>query len=170
MAIASGGPGSSTTSSVSAPWFGTGRDVKDPDAGKRRSRLNPKDEWAVKAVPEWRIVDQDLWDAVRSRQAALDARATPACDGSTFQSKQRGKHLFSKLLTCDACGGGFSMVSETHLGCSNARNKGDAVCTNRRAVKREFVEATVLDALRERLIAPELYDSNYPPLALRVDL
>jgi len=96
---------------------------------------------------------------VKARQAALDVKATPACDGSTFQSKQRGKHLFSKLLTCDACGGGFSMISETHLGCSNARNKGDAVCTNRRTVKREFVEATVLDALRERLMAPELYDS-----------
>jgi len=133
--------------------------VKDPDTGKRPSRLNPEDEWAVKAVPEQRIVDEDLWNRVKARQAALDARATPACDGSTFQSKQRGKHLFSKLLTCDACGGGFSMISGTHLGCSNARNKGDAVCTNRRTVKREFVETTVLDALRERLMAPELYDS-----------
>ena len=51
------------------------------------------------------------------------------------------------------------MVSETHLGCSNARNKGDAVCTNRRTVKRTFIEGKVLDALRERLMAPELYDS-----------
>ena len=49
------------------------------------------------------------------------------------------------------------MISETHLGCSNARNKTNAVCTNRRTVKRTFIEGKVLDALRTRLTASELY-------------
>ena len=93
-----------------------------------------------------------------ARQAGLDAAATPACDGSTFQSQQRGTHLFAKLLKCGDCGGGFSKIA-THLGCSNARNKGDAVCNNRRTIKRTDLEAAVLDALRTRLMAPDLYAS-----------
>ena len=135
------------------------RYVKDPDTGKRRSRLNPRDAWVVIEVPQLRIVDQVFWDAVRARQASLDATAKPAADGSTFQSKQRPKSLLAQLLRCGICGGGFSMISATHVGCSNARNKGNAVCTNRRTVKREFVEEVVLKALRTRLMAPEIYAS-----------
>ena len=38
------------------------RFVKDPDTGKRVSRLNPEGEWVVQDVPELRIVDQALWE------------------------------------------------------------------------------------------------------------
>ena len=133
------------------------RYVKDPETGKRRSRPNPRDEWLVVDVAHLRLIDQALWDAVRARQAALDAAAKPAVDGSTFQSQRRPTYLLSGLLRCGVCGGGMSVISATHVGCSNARNKGDAVCANRRTVKREFVEATVLDGLRTRLMAPEIY-------------
>ncbi len=108
-------------------------------------------------VPQLRIVDAELWDRVKARQAALDAAAEPAADGSTFQSMQRPKGLLSKLLRCGACGGGCSKISATHVGCSNARNKGEAVCTNRRTVKLADLEASVLEALRTRLMAPEIY-------------
>ena len=37
------------------------RYLKDPDSGKRASRLNPESEWIVKDVPELRIVDDGLW-------------------------------------------------------------------------------------------------------------
>ena len=131
--------------------------MKDPETDKRRSRHNPGDAWVVVEVPQLRIVDAALWDRVKARQAALDAVATPAADGSTFQSKQRPKRLLSKLLRCGCCGGGFSMISATHVGCSNARNKGDAVCANRRTIKLAEVEAKVLDALRTHLMAPEVY-------------
>ena len=86
------------------------RYVKDPDTGKRRSRLNPRDAWVVIEVPQLRIVDQVLWDAVRARQASLDATAKPAADGSTFQSKQRPKSLLAQSLRCGVCGGGMSAV------------------------------------------------------------
>jgi site-specific DNA recombinase len=44
------------------------RFVKDPDTGKRVSRLNPEGEWVVQHLPHLRIVDDALWDAVKSRQ------------------------------------------------------------------------------------------------------
>ena len=130
---------------------------KDPETDKRRSKHNPAEDWLVVSVPHLRIVGAELWDRVKARQATLDAAATPAADGSTFQSMQRPKGLLSKLLRCAACGGGCSKISATHVGCSNARNKGDAVCVNRRTVKLTALEATVLEALRTRLMAPEVY-------------
>ena len=47
------------------------RFIKDPQTGKRVSRLNPASAWVTKEVPELRIVDQALWDQVKVRQAAL---------------------------------------------------------------------------------------------------
>ena len=133
------------------------RYVKDPETDKRCSRHNPEEDWVVVEVPHLRIVATELWDKVKVRQAALDAAAKPAADGSTFQSMQRPKGLLSKLLRCGACGGGCSKISATHVGCSNARNKGEAVCKNRRTVKLADLEAFVLEALRTRLMAPEIY-------------
>ena len=49
------------------------------------------------------------------------------------------------------------MISQTHLGCSTARNKG--LCPNRRAVDRRSLEATILDALRRHLMAPDLFNA-----------
>jgi site-specific DNA recombinase len=44
--------------------------VKDPRTGKRVARPNPPERWEVVAVSELRIVDDDLWAAVKARQAA----------------------------------------------------------------------------------------------------
>ncbi|WP_425393392.1 zinc ribbon domain-containing protein [Ahrensia kielensis] len=38
--------------------------------------------------------------------------------------------MFSGLMTCGQCGGRFTKVNKHSLGCSTARNKGKACCTN----------------------------------------
>ena len=48
------------------------------------------------------------------------------------------------------------MVSQTHLGCSTARNKG--TCTNRKTINREQLEQDVLNALKSHLMEPDLCD------------
>ncbi len=45
--------------------------VKDPSTGRRVSRLNPESAWIVTEVPELRIVDDGLWQAVKVRQAEI---------------------------------------------------------------------------------------------------
>ncbi|WP_408735209.1 hypothetical protein [Gluconacetobacter diazotrophicus] len=50
------------------------RYLKDPDSGKRVSRLNPESEWVIQEVPELRIDEQDLWDTVKARQAETTFR------------------------------------------------------------------------------------------------
>ena len=137
---------------------------KDPDTGRRQSRANDPAAIVIADVPELRVVDDVLWEAVRARQGRLShrERQTPDAPGGTpaaFWSKQRPKHLFSGLIKCGACGGGFSMISKSHLGCSTARNKGQTACGNRLTIRREALESTILDGLRARLMDPALYQA-----------
>jgi hypothetical protein len=57
------------------------RYVKDPDTGKRVSRPNPPSDWVTTAVPELRIVDDELWNQVKGRQAEM-RRVTSTGDPS----------------------------------------------------------------------------------------
>ncbi|HLS19920.1 MAG TPA: recombinase zinc beta ribbon domain-containing protein [Paracoccaceae bacterium] len=43
------------------------------------------------------------------------------------------------------CGGGFSKISQTHYGCSTARNKG--TCDNRLGIRQNELEGLVISAL-----------------------
>ena len=45
--------------------------LKDPNSGRRRSRLNPDAAIVVTDVPELRIVDDALWQSVKSRQLQI---------------------------------------------------------------------------------------------------
>ena len=133
------------------------RYVKDPDSGKRVSRLNPESEWVIQEVPELRIIDQDLWDAVKARQKAfaLTPVETEEVDGNILTDRRRPKHLFAGLVKCGCCGGGYSMISKDLLGCSAARNKG--TCGNFRNIRRDALEASVLNGLRVHLMEPTLF-------------
>ena len=124
------------------------RYIKDPDTGKRVSRLNPEDQWVTTEVPDLRIVDQDLWDAAKAKQKELEHNT------SGFWTKQRPANLFSFLLKCGACGGGFSKISKHHYGCSAARNKG--TCDNRGVIRQDTLEKAILNALQNHLMEPEL--------------
>jgi site-specific DNA recombinase len=46
------------------------RYIKHPEAGKRIARLNPRSGWTITDVPELRIIDDALWQAVKARQAS----------------------------------------------------------------------------------------------------
>jgi site-specific DNA recombinase len=133
------------------------RFIKDPDTGKRQARPNPESEWVTQEVPELRIVDDDLWAAVKARQdrhkIEPDAKGRP--DLPKVHTRRRPKYLFSGLTRCSCCGGGFSQISATLIGCSTARNKG--TCDNRLNIRRDELEARVLTALRTKLVDPELF-------------
>ena len=128
------------------------RFIKDPDTGKRQGRLNAKEEWVIEGVPDLRIVDQGIWDQVKSRQATTRRRVTTETDGVRSERARRPRYLLSGLLRCGSCGGGFSKISQHHYGCSTARNKG--TCGNLLSIRRDIIEASVLDGLKEHLMHP----------------
>jgi len=63
-------------------------------------------------------------------------------------------------MECGCCGAGFSKCSKDSFGCSAARNKGAAICTNMRLIKQKDLEAAVLEALGKHLIIPEAWPSS----------
>ncbi|GAN97059.1 MULTISPECIES: recombinase family protein [Acetobacteraceae] len=132
------------------------RYLKDPETGKRVSRLNPESEWILQEVPELRIVEPDLWEAAKVRQATTTWSQKTRGDGvHPLNSLKRPRHLFTAMTRCGCCGGGFSMISKTLLGCSTARNKG--TCDNRMTIRRDVLEKSVLNGLRTRLMDPALF-------------
>jgi site-specific DNA recombinase len=75
------------------------RYVKDPDTGKRVSRPNSPSEWVTTAVPELRILDDELWNQVKARQ--LEMRHVASNGGpKQFNRARRPKYLFSGLTKC----------------------------------------------------------------------
>ncbi len=131
------------------------RYIKDPDTGKRVSRPNPPSEWVTTAVPELRIVDDELWNEVKSRQAEM-RRATSSGDPRRFNRARRPKYLFSGLTKCAECGGGYVMYWRDRLACFSARSRG--TCTNRLTISRQEVEERVLVALRDKLMRRDLFE------------
>ncbi len=124
------------------------RYLKNPETGKRVSRLNPEEEWVITDVPHLRIIDDALWEKVKKQQGAYNKKDRP------LHSKNRPTYLLSHLIKCGCCGGGFAMHNKTHLSCSTAKNKG--TCSNKRTIRREDLEEMVLNALRKNLMSDEL--------------
>lgn len=116
--------------------------VKNPRTGRRVSRMTDGPSVTIE-VPELRILPQDLWDAVKAQQDALERKPT-------LNYRKRPPKLLSYLLSCGECGGGCSMISATHYGCSTARNKG--TCENRLSYHQEKLEGLVIGALRSKLM------------------
>lgn len=123
------------------------RYVKDPDTGKRLARINPAEAWIITDVPHLRILDDDVWQAAKARQAS-----TRSTMKAGIVLARRPKYLFSGLTRCGSCGGGFVLSSHDLLTCFNARSRG--TCANRRSIKRHEVEARALRAMRERFFEP----------------
>jgi hypothetical protein len=91
------------------------RFIKDPKTGKRVSRPNPETKWIRTEVPELRIVDDELWQRVKLRQAELATQF-----GSTIKGVRKARaerlnrlcrpaFLLSGLLTCGCCGGKYGV-------------------------------------------------------------
>ncbi|WP_183267562.1 recombinase family protein [Acidocella aromatica] len=141
------------------------RYLKDPSTGKRVSRPNSPEQLISKEVPELRIVDDELWQAAKARQAEARKRGFPKASRAEtedapatktrFWSNQRPKHLLTGLMRCGVCGGGYHKISATLFGCAAARNKG--TCDNRLNIKVERLDEIVLAGLKGRLMNPEIY-------------
>jgi len=128
------------------------RFLKNPDTGKRVARPNPSSEWITMDVPELRIVDGDLWNEVKARQAAIRHNMKTG-----IVRARRPKYLFSGLTKCESCGGGFIASSHDLLVCFNARDRG--TCTNFRSIKRQDVEARVLVAMQKQFFEQDAFDA-----------
>ncbi|MFC2252457.1 recombinase family protein [Labrys portucalensis] len=84
------------------------RMVRDPDTGKRLSRVNPESDWQTTDVPHLRIVPEDLWQAVKAR---IDSRTH-----EKTVHEPRARRLLSGLLRCGSCGSGMTITGGDRSG------------------------------------------------------
>ncbi len=130
------------------------RFVKNPETGKRIAKPNPESKWVVRDVPKLRIVSDELWQRVKERQSRTRKLVTQSDRGIRPERARRPSYLLSGLLKCDVCGGGFSKISASHYGCSNARNRG--TCDNMLTIRRDVLEESILVGLKSNLMHPDL--------------
>ncbi len=120
------------------------RFIKDPDTGKRVSRLNDSGERVVTEAPHLRIVSDDLWQAVNARPR--QARGTP--------QRRQPATMLSGLMACGHCGHPYIANGDGRIVCTGYREK--RVCTNKRTFVRSQVEDRVIDGIQQYLCDPEL--------------
>ena len=119
------------------------RYVKDPNTGKRVSRRNPEAEWIRTEVPERRIVDDALWQAVKARQAELSklfeapTKGVREARAKRMNEARRPAFLLSGLLTCGCCGGKYGIVVADRYGCLNNQRRG--TCSNGRTLRSAWI-------------------------------
>jgi site-specific DNA recombinase len=148
------------------PWYvgrlvwNRQRYVNDPSTGRRVSRMNAESEWIVAEVPELRIIDDELWQAVKTRQresADKYVNVTEAmreAQSNRLNGLRRPKALFSGLIHCGVCGGPCSLRGQDRYACSARVTNGS--CANTRTITRSDLEQRVLAGLKDRMMAPEM--------------
>jgi site-specific DNA recombinase len=131
------------------------RYVKGPTTSRRLARLNPESAWIVYEVPSLRIIDQPLWEQVQARLGTIrNAPRTQKALEKKFWLKRRPRHLLTGLAHCGSCGAPLASVGKDYLACGAARRHG--TCKNRHSIRRETVEALIIEALKHQLMAPDV--------------
>jgi site-specific DNA recombinase len=125
--------------------------------GQRVSRPNPSTSWVIEDVPELRIVPDELWTRVKERQNAIRHASPVNNDERPFWDKQRPRYLVTGIAKCGCCGGSYVKISANLFGCATARDRG--TCDNRLNIRTDVLEATILDGLKSRLMAPDLFQT-----------
>ena len=121
------------------------RFVKDPETGKRVSRLNPEHEWVKTDVPDLRIIDDETWNKVQTIKSRYSSR--------TGNKRQTTKRLLTGLVKCGCCGGSMTIVNRNRYYCSAKRERG--TCNSTVGIKAQDLENRVLTGLKDILIGNE---------------
>jgi site-specific DNA recombinase len=121
------------------------RFIKDPETGKRRSRINPEHEWVITEVPALRIIDDETWNRVQEIKSRYASQS-----GNKRQTKKR---LLTGLVKCGSCGGSMTIVNRERYSCSARRERG--TCDSPVGIKVTELEDRVLTGLKDILFGNE---------------
>jgi site-specific DNA recombinase len=118
----------------------------DPDTQKRTRKDLPREQWVIHEKPELRLVDDDLWFAVRAR---IDAKNLKPGKGKGRPART----LFGGQLRCPQCFGAFIAVNSRSYGCVRRKDQGPQACSNKSFVRRAVVDGGLLDVVRQEVLS-----------------
>lgn len=119
--------------------------VIEPVTRTTRIRPNPESAWIIESVPQLRIIDDALWEAVQTELERNRIEAKPV-------KTRRPRHILSGLGQCGICGGAWNVSTGRFWSCGARRDGG--TCTNNRTISTESYERHALDGLQEQLLDP----------------
>ena len=128
------------------------------------ARKQPREEWHVLDRPDLRIVDDDLWEQVRTRRAAIKRTLNIEASGlARGRSGLYSKYLLVGLARCGVCGKRFTIVSSGNrsprYGCPSSWRNGMASCDNRLTIMAKVADPVVLGGLQDQLLEPNMVQS-----------
>lgn len=121
----------------------------DSDRRERRYRLRDASEWISVALPDLRIMPEELEERVR---AQLEHRAGPTIAG-TPQDRRGAKHLLYGLIRCGICGSRYVISGKDYYRCAAQKERG--TCTNTLSVCKGPLETANLVVLHHDLLTDE---------------
>ena len=120
------------------------RVIFDPSTGAKRAIGNPVSEWVYVDMPELRIIDDDLWQAVQERlKQRQKKQKKPRCE---YRPNIR---QLTNFIYCGVCGGQKHVAHQTRYVCAN--NRYSKACNNARGVREEIIREDVFAHLYRRV-------------------
>ena len=122
--------------------------VWNPITRRKESHKRPESEWERTEIPEWRIISDDLWNAVQNecqiRQGNYGRKK-----GGLNRSEASRKYIFSGLLSCDKCGLPLIAIrtgkdGDVRYACDGGRI---GRCPGTKSIMLTLLEAQLLDTI-----------------------
>lgn len=130
----------------------------DSEMRERRYRLRDRSEWIEVAVPDLRIIDEELWNTVRGEMERRSISGEPEQEQSdkpkSPAGKPRKKHLLSGLIKCSRCGSNYTISGQDYYRCAGQKERG--TCGNTLSVRKGTLPAArVMGADLDRLASED---------------
>jgi len=140
--------------------WGRTKKSRNPETGRKVSRDTAESHWRRVEVPEWRIVSEELWQAVAGRRKEA-AGSFPRLGGMSRTERSR-RYLFSGLLRCGECGSSMVICAGSgkrgyvKYGCHAHKHRG--TCGNKLMIRQDRLEEQMLAAIEQRVFSSDMLD------------
>ena len=140
-------------------WGRTKKD-RNPETGGKVNRPTLESVWRRVEVPAWRIVPEELWQAVEDRRKRAGDRFRQL--GGMTRTERARNYLFSGVLVCGECGGSMVICAGggkrgyVKYGCHAHKQNG--MCDNKLLIRQDRLEGQLLSAVEQRLLNPATLD------------
>jgi hypothetical protein len=147
--------------------------------GTKHQRHRPESEWLMVAVPDLRIISDDLWRRVHARLAERlsvlpKARPNRRCPTGS-------RYLLVGFATCSQCGGPIGSELRAHgstgqrrhvahYACLEHKRRGSTICANAVGLRQAILDRSVLNAVVDTLHPRVLAAVVEKALTLLIDM
>ncbi len=82
--------------------------------GQKKTSDRPECDWLRRAMPELRVVSDDVWNAVHARLDGVRKRQRHVAGNVGYRRDVESKYLLSGFARCAVCGVSFYPLSRSH--------------------------------------------------------